>query len=246
MMSMDNGKILTLTEKVKAKAFSSGADLVGVVSAESVDAVPKHWVGWEIQDYTRKTKDYMEDSRSVVVLGFQAWDNIHETVILRGDTKEFPVYHRIRLFTSRVSSFLKRLGYKTIVYPELLPQKKMAQLAGIGNFGKNTLIVNPKYGPWIRLHSILTDAEMAFDKPFDRDLCGDCMECVKACPVGALTPYVIDPDKCLLGIDDSKRNNPEIKPIFDKHAPRITKNSYLMCMTCQKTCPYGREERGLV
>jgi epoxyqueuosine reductase len=152
----------------------------------------------------------------------------------------------MRLFTTRISSFLRNLGFKTIVYPELLPQKKMAQLAGMGNFGKNTLVVNPRYGPWIRLHSVLTDAEMVFDKPFEMDLCGDCLKCVKACPVGALKPYVVDPDKCLLGIDDFKRKNPEIKPIFDKYVPRITRNSYLMCMACQRACPYGKEERGLV
>ena len=35
------------------------------------------------------------------------------------------------------------------------------------------------------------------------------------------------------------------KPVFEEHAPRITKNSYLMCVTCQKVCPYGQEKRGL-
>jgi len=237
---------VTLTEKVKAKAFSSGADLVGIVSTERVNAVPRYWIGWQIEDYTKEPKYYMQDSESVVVLGYQAWDDIHEVVVTRGDRKEFPVYHRIRLLTRRISSFLESLGYKTIVYPELLPQKRMAQLAGLGNFGKNTLIINPKYGPWIRLHSILTDAEMLPDKPFEEDLCRDCAECIRACPVGALKPYVVDSEKCLLGINDSKRSKPEIKPIFEQYAPRITKNSYLMCMMCQKVCPYGRDERGLV
>jgi len=241
-----DSQIPTLTEKVKARAFSSGADLVGIVSTERVDAVPRYWIGWQIQDYTKEPKYYMRDSKSIIVLGYQAWDDIHEVVVVRGDRKEFPVYHRIRLLTRRISSFLESLGYKTIVYPELLPQKRMAQLAGLGNFGKNTLIINPRYGPWIRLHSILTDAEMVPDKPFEEDLCRDCSECIKACPVGALKPYVVDSEKCLLGINDSKRSNPEIKPIFEQHAPRITKNGYLMCMTCQKACPYGRDERGLL
>ena len=104
--------MLTLTEKVKAKAFSIGADLVGIVSTKKVDAVSKHWIGWEIQDYTRQSIDYMEDSKSVIVLGYHAWDDIHELVVQRGNVKEFPAYHRMRLFTRRLSRFLTKIGYR--------------------------------------------------------------------------------------------------------------------------------------
>ena len=251
---------LRLTKEVKEKALSSGADLVGIISTESIDAIPRHWIGWVVQDHTKKSKDYMDDSKSVVVLGYQAWDNVHEIAIPRGGTWEYPVYQRMRLYARRVLRFLQSLGYKAIIYPNLLSQKRMAQLAGLGNFGKNSLIINPKYGPWFRLQSILTDAELVPDKPFEEDLCKDCDECIKACPVDALAPYKIDPDKCLLGmkesegirlmteniIPDSLRNFPNIQSIYDKYMPRLTKNSILLCMTCQKVCPYGREERGLI
>jgi len=251
---------LRLTKEVKEKALSTGADLVGIISTESIDAIPRHWIGWVVQAYTKKSKDYMDDSKSVVVLGYQAWDDVNEIVTLRGDTWEYPAYQRMRLYARRVFRFLQGLGYKAIIYPQL-PQKRMAQLAGLGNFGKNSLIINPKYGPWIRLQSILTDVELVPDKPFEEDLCKDCDECIKACPVGALTPYKIDPDKCLLGtlekgegirlmteniIPDSLRDFPNIQSILDEHMPRLTKNSIFMCMTCQKACPYGREERGLI
>lgn len=251
---------LRLTKEVKEKALSSGADLVGIISTESIDAIPRHWIGWIVQAYTKKSKDYMDDSKSLVILGYQAWDDVHEAVIPRGDTMEYPVYQRMRLYARRVFRFLESLGYKAIIYPDLLSQKRMAQLAGLGNFGKNSLIINSKYGPWIRLQSILTDAELVPDKPFEEDLCKDCEECIKACPVNALTAYKIDPDKCLLGMKEgegirlmteniipvSLRDFPNIQSIFDEHMPRLTKNSILMCMTCQKACPYGREERELI
>ena len=73
-----------LTEEVKEKALSSGADLVGIISTESIDAVPSHYRQWDdfYQNpaYTKKTADYMEGSMSVVVLGLQVfgcptWDN---------------------------------------------------------------------------------------------------------------------------------------------------------------------------
>ena len=251
---------LRLTRDIKGKALSSGADLVGIVSTESIDAAPRHWIGWEYQAHTRKSEDYMRDPKSVVVLGYRAWDDVHEIVIPRGDALEYPAYQRMRLYAGRVQRFIKGLGHEAIIYPELLSQKKMAQLAGLGNFGKNSLIINPKYGPWIRLMSILTDAELVPDESFEEDLCGDCEACIVACPVGALTPYRVDPDKCLIGIEeadvirliaghvryDSLRDFDDIQSIFDRHMPMLTRNGLLMCMTCQKACPYGREERGLL
>jgi len=248
-----------LSKEVKEKALSSGANLVGITLAESIDSIPRHWVGWDVNAYTKKTTDYMKEPKSIIVLGYQAWDDVHEIVISRGDSVEYPVYQRMRLYARRVLRFLQERGFEAVIYPELISQKRLAQLAGLGNFGKNSLIINPKYGPWIRLQSILTDAELVLDKPFTEDLCGDCEECVKACPVGALTPYKIDPDRCLIGMSeheyseigkgnltiDAIRDIPDIVSIFEKHVPRFTSNSFLACMTCQKACPYGKEERGL-
>ena len=238
--------VMRLTEEVKRTALSSGAELVGIISTESIDAVPGHWVGWEVQEYTKRSTDFMDDPRSIVVLGYHAWDDVHEIAIHRGDVTEYPAYHRMRLYARRVLRFLQGRGHNANVYPSLLSQKRMAQLAGLGGFGKNSLIINPRYGPWVRLQSILTDAELVPDAPFEEDLCGDCVKCIEACPVGALTPYKVDPDKCLLGVYMSIRDDPEFQSILAEHMPRLTKNSVLMCMTCQTACPYGREERGML
>ncbi|MGQ9679968.1 MAG: 4Fe-4S double cluster binding domain-containing protein [Candidatus Bathyarchaeia archaeon] len=226
--------------------MSSGANLVGIVSTSSLDSLPKIWVDfWEYQKYTVKSTDYLEDACSAIILGYHVWDDMFELVLRRGDELEYPVEWRGRLFARRVLRHLERLGYTCVFEPELSSKKKMAQLGGLGNYGKNTLIINPKYGPWIRLRSIITNAELIPDEPFVKDLCGECDLCLKACPVEALSPYRIDPNKCLLGIHPSKRNQAHLKPLYERYAPTMSKNSYLMCMECQKVCPYGRLERGL-
>jgi epoxyqueuosine reductase len=247
-----------LTREVKEKALSAGADLVGIVSTEDVDSIPRHWVRWQVQEHTVKTSHYMKEAKSVIVLGYHAWDDIHEALMPRNGEIEYPAYIRMRLFARRVVRFLKKRGYNAVIYPDLLPQKQMAQLAGLGALGKNALIINPKYGPWIRLQSVLTDANLVPDEPFEEDLCGDCEECVHSCPVDALTPYAIDSDRCLIGITEAEwvevlngdldyaslRTEPRALSILDKHMPKFTENSRLMCITCQKACPYGMEERG--
>ena len=68
-----------------------------------------------------------------------------------------------------------------------LSHRHAAMAAGIGYLGRNGLLVHPEYGSAIRLVSILTDMPLRTDSPIDTD-CGDCFECVAACPVGAISP----------------------------------------------------------
>ena len=246
-----------LTKEVKENALSSNADLVGIISTESIDAVPSHYRQWDDfyrnPTYTKKTADYMEGSMSVVVLGFQVWDDVHEMYVFRGEEMETLGYMRMREPTRSIQRFIRGLGYeaRNVGTVTLLSQKRMAQLAGFGNFGKNSLIINPKYGLWFRLSAILTDAVLMPDEPFEEDLCGDCEECIKACPVGALTPYKVDPSKCFLGVYDATGllkgfGSPLLQSSFDEYNTRPTTKSILPCMACQKVCPYGREIRGLI
>ena len=121
-----------------------GAELVGVLSADSIDAFPEYWIGWQVKQASKKTTDYMENPRSIIVLGYHAFDDIHEAQIAHNGEIEYPVYERMRLYTRRVMRQLEEKGFKCIVYPVNLSQKKMAQLAGLGSIGKNSLVINPR------------------------------------------------------------------------------------------------------
>ena len=237
-------KTRSLTDAVKTKASKYGFDLIGIASAETLDSIPSHYIAHrDYKLWTKKTKDYMVDARSLIILGLKVWDNIFDVVIKVGDQNEYPDEWRGRLYSRRIMRFLNGEGYKTILEPDHLSKKRMAQLAGLGNFGKNSLIINPVYGPWIRLRSILTDAELIPDAPFEKDLCGQCEECIKSCPVAALAPYKVDPDKCLLGITWEERLSNRLRDTYFKHNPSLTENTWLMCSTCQKACPIGRDKR---
>jgi len=231
-----------LASEVKGIALKSGADLVGMVSAEAIDSLPAIWVGWKVQDHTKKTKDIMPDAKSIVVIGYHVWDDMLELAIRKGERWVYPGYIPVSRIEQTVSNYLEKKGYKTIPYRPL-SQKRLAQLAGFGNYGKNVLIINPVYDPWIRLATILTNAEMAPDKPFEQDLCGACDECVKACPVGALTPYRIDDEKCLVGIHLLDKEGFELNEDRTTYERSFTKNSHLMCTECQRVCKYGNQDR---
>lgn len=232
-----------LAVETKEVALNAGADLVGVVSAADIDAYPRHWIGWKIQNYTKKTNEIMPDAKSIVVIGFHVWDYVLELALRKKDKWVYPGYFPLSTQTHEVAFSLKAKGYKAIPFPRLISLKRLAQLAGFGAFGKNTLIINPKFGPWIRLGAVLTNAELAFDKPFEQDLCGNCEDCVKACPVRALTPYKVDDSKCLVGVHLTDTETSKYAEALRQYEPSLTKNSHLMCIECQKVCKYGKEGR---
>jgi epoxyqueuosine reductase len=230
-----------LAEEIKEVALKAGADLVGIVSASAIDALPSIWVGWTVQEYTKKTTDIMPDAKSIVVIGYHVWDDMLEIAIRKGEKWVYPGYFPLRILLLTVIHHLEKKGYKAVA-SGLLSYKRLAQLAGFGNFGKNALIINPSFGPWIRLAQVLTDAEMTPDKPFDKDLCGDCENCIKACPVGALTPYRVDDTKCLIGVHLVGKEISKYAEELERYEPSLTKNSHLMCTECQKACKYGKEK----
>jgi epoxyqueuosine reductase QueG len=111
-----------------------------------------------------------------------------------------------------------------------ISHKHVAFAAGLGEFGLNNLLLTPEYGPRVRFASVLTDAPLEPDPPFNGTLCDKCGECVKICPCGALqdasTKYsrskgwTIDKQKC-------------------HHYLNVVLNG-LKCGLCIKACPIGR------
>jgi epoxyqueuosine reductase QueG len=73
----------------------------------------------------------------------------------------------------------------------------IAKESGLGWIGRSGLLVNPKYGAKVRYAAVLTDFPLSVDKPITNMGCGECRECVKACPCGAITDTRYIKDKCL-------------------------------------------------
>ena len=96
-----------------------------------------------------------------------------------------------------------KLGYSPSGKPNL---KHLAVAAGLGRQGKNTLVINPRFGPWLRFMAIRTNVPLAitgsgvYSKEDNPD-CKLCQRCVEACPVKVLQPYrLLDADRCLAAV----------------------------------------------
>ncbi|MEE8490481.1 MAG: tRNA epoxyqueuosine(34) reductase QueG [Acidimicrobiia bacterium] len=78
-----------------------------------------------------------------------------------------------------------------------LVDRAAAVRSGVGWWGKNTMVLAPKYGPWLLLGTAVTDVELETTPAMARD-CGNCTACVPACPTGALDqPGVLDATRCI-------------------------------------------------
>ncbi len=111
-------------------------------------------------------------------------------------------YRPLRHGLEAVAGCLVEAGWKAeVIYDDgRLVDRAVAQRAGIGWWGKNTMVLAPDDGPWMLLGSVATDASLELSKPMLRD-CGTCSACLPACPTGALVePGVLDARRCLAAI----------------------------------------------
>jgi epoxyqueuosine reductase len=239
--------------------MKNGAVVFGVASAVEVDSLPRVRIGPIMKslydtklNYTKKPSEAMPDARSVVVFGIQSTDDSSELGVRQeGGGFEWPGYYPLEWVVRSATRLLEKEGYG-VVYPYAVSApnsyKRIFRLAGIGAFGKNSLILTRKHGPWLRFGYFLTNAELEPDEPFEDDLCGDCNQCVKACPVGALKPFVVDAERCLVGVHTRTPVPTRLRTVLAQYEPQLTPMSHVMCTRCQIACPYtsARRRRNVV
>ena len=116
-----------------------------------------------------------------------------------------------------------------------LPFKTLAVKAGIGWIGKSSLLITKEYGNAVRLNGVVTDMPFITSKALAKSLCGECNECVKACPVGAI-----------LGNSwDISRDRNELVNPYKCKAKVIERGKQLgltvgTCGICIGACPYTK------
>ena len=108
-------------------------------------------------------------------------------------------YDGLRRVLAEIAATVGAAGHQAepIADDNRLVDRAAAVRAGVGWWGKNTMVLAPGAGPWLLLGSVVTDAELPVSEPMVRD-CGTCEACLPACPTGALvSPGVLDARRCL-------------------------------------------------
>lgn len=129
----------------------------------------------------------------------------------------------------------RRLGgrYRVLVDANQHVDREGAARAGVGFYGKNTMLITRKHGSWVVLGTLVTDVAIESNAPVDLD-CGSCTLCIEACPTGALDePGVVDSTKCLSYWTQAPA------PIPEPYREELGAQVY-GCDICQDVCPWNR------
>ncbi len=226
-------------EEVKHISTAFGADLVGIT------AYDERWV------YTQKFSDMSHTSRpndategmTSVIMTAQAMDyDLIRTVpsALSGAATGLGYSYDAMVVLS-IAQYIRNLGYNAVAsLNDTALAIPMAIQAGLGEYGKNGLLITEKFGPRIRLGKVFTDMPLAHDTPKKfgvTEFCNQCNRCVKGCPVKAIrggapsaelfnqsniqgvTKWSVDGEKC-----------------FSYWAAQNSD-----CSICIRTCPYNKD-----
>ena len=149
-------------------------------------------------------------------------------------------YHHI--VNKSLKEYAQRLGkyfsfkYKICVDTSPLIDKEICRRSGIGNYGKNSLLINENLGSFIYLGYLLTDLEIE-ENGNDKyiDICKDCDICIKSCPNNAILKNgTINTKKCISYLTQTKNYIPlEYRKNMGNHI--------YGCDVCQLVCPKNKK-----
>src|SRR5438128_4064512 len=177
----------------------------------------------------------LANARTVVSAALCYWEPGREPGPGEGRMPRYTWTDRYAQLREKLDALGQRLGgtYRVLVDANQHVDREAAARAGVGFYGKNTLLITRKFGSWVVLGTLITDTALELTPPLNLD-CGECRLCIDACPTGALDESgTLDATKCLSYWTQSSR------PIPEEMQQALGDRVY-GCDICQDVCPWNR------
>ena len=248
-----------LVTQIKDSARELGFEVVSIASIEPLDRDDAAFEEWREagfaagMDYmTRRPELHAHPSalvpyaRSVITLAINyystapAFEHAHRYGRVAryawGRDYHDVVKPRLRALASRIEQIAgRRIHARCFVDAVPLLERALAASAGLGFFGKNTNLLQPRSGSWFFLSEILLDLELPAESHQLKVSCGTCHRCIDACPTDAFAgPYKLDSRRCIsyLTIENKGAIPRELRAAIGEWL--------FGCDVCQDVCPFNR------
>lgn len=241
---------------IKESAKESGFDLVGITSPREFKENRKYFEEWikggyaDPLDYMKKYMDVrfdpsmiFEGCRSVIVCALNYKNSYSTTQIERTTYPQIASYALARDYHKVIRRQLKDLLRRLQLTDETLQgrccvdtapllEKQLAQDAGLGWIGRQSLLITPQFGSYVLLGVLLLNHDVdILDKPFEGVGCGTCRRCIDSCPNEAiLNNRTLDTTRCISALTVE----------CDTTDPELLHGWLFGCDQCQSCCPHNR------
>jgi epoxyqueuosine reductase len=255
--------MIPLEERLKQQARKLGFDLVGIASAAPADSFDRlsDWLArgfaGEMAYMTRQAEarrtpvSILPNVRTVVMVGMTYRGHKSEVVGQksevggpRGRVAQYARgldYHdvlrdRLKRLLDWVQGEVPECRGRGVVDTAPLLERDFARRAGLGWFGKNTMLIDKRLGSYFFLGALLLEIELRADAIHEASHCGTCTACLDACPTDAFAaPGELDSRKCISYLTIELRRSIPVEL-------RGEMGDWLFgCDVCQEVCPWNRK-----
>jgi epoxyqueuosine reductase len=246
---------LSVSEKIKIEAKNLGFDACGFADAEPLFAEEKHLKKWLSLRY-KASMAYMENYFDKRISPKLLYSNANSVIVVLLNYKpekllpqnspqiakyaygidyHFVIKEKLKKLLNIINSDIVACNGVAFVDSAPVLERALAVKAGLGWIGKNSMLINPKFGSYTFIGEILVDIELDYDKPIENH-CGNCLKCIDSCPVQAIVePKIINAARCIsyLTIEHKGEIDEKLKSKFG--------NRLFGCDTCIDACPYNKK-----
>lgn len=248
-----NINLVEFSQELKQIGLQNGLDLVGIARSERFQKTYHNLVArkalglhagmnFTYRNPNRSTNptNVLPKAQSIVVGALSYLHNSPQNpspnsqgLVARYSWQDY--YEKLKQALSFIQARLIESGFqaKIVIDDNALVDKEAAYKAGLGWYGKNSLLLNANKGSWLVLGSVVTDAPLQYFEGEVSDKCGTCTKCLNNCPTGALiSPGILDANKCLAWLLQAPG-------VFPRHLREKLGSRIYGCDECQWVCPYN-------
>ncbi|HEX6942145.1 MAG TPA: tRNA epoxyqueuosine(34) reductase QueG [Gemmatimonadaceae bacterium] len=236
--------------RIKAQAYALGFDLAGIARLGPSGTFPafEKWLDrgmagemqWLKRDAAlrRDTRLPHRGARSAIVVALDYGGREPAGTLARyARGRDYHAVMKERLYA--LLRWLETEGGSRVAgrpYVDTGPilERDLARLAGLGWFGKNTMLIHPRRGSFLFLGALFVDVELEPDAPFSEEHCGTCRRCIDACPTAAIAEEgVLDATRCISYLTIEKRGAIPVE--WRESIGTLVYG----CDICQDVCPWN-------